>query len=95
MSRPKEINENGLPGRWVAFLNGEPVRRVGSNGNPMRDVPRWLDLDGLGLGDARQAAVDVTLYGDAYVDAKGHRVDPRGVVAYEPKAEVPAVESSK
>ena len=53
----------------------------------MRAVPRWLDLDGLDLYAMRQVVADVSLYGDAYVDAASHRVDPRAVVAYEPKGE--------
>jgi hypothetical protein len=71
-----------LPDGMTAWtVDGTPVRRVATTGNPIEGrpaatAPAWPEL----TDDVRwRIWSDVCLYGDAWVDLNGDRVDPTQV----------------
>lgn len=77
----------GFPPGYVAEVDGHPVRRVATNGDPIRRVGSWTDYRTIidrdvdrGWRTVLGLERDRAIFGDAYVDKRGRRIDPRTVV---------------
>lgn len=66
-----------IDGYAAYSADGQPVRRVATNGN--MTTPPSHDWSGVCVVDLPRLFVDASIYGDAWVDMAGRRVDPQEV----------------
>lgn len=89
MTGLKDMNAYGLPEGWRAHTGkrtGAPARRVATNGAQDRGYEAWSNFDGIAPSQLKQLALDAMLFGDAWVDSEGRRVDPAVVFAFEERS---------